>query len=90
MKSEWTLSFLQNAPSRSRNDVVQVEEHEGNNEDQVNCPMEEDENNNIIQDDGTNKLIQELFTRSDEDRDNTNVIYDGPLLKKVDNRLYKG
>ena len=52
--------------SNSRNDVVQAEEREVNNEDQVNDPMEKDDNNNIVQDDGTNQLIQDLFTLLDD------------------------
>lgn len=59
-------SSLQNATSSSRNDGVQVEEHEVYNEDQVNDPMEEDGNNNIVQDDGTNQLIQDLFARPND------------------------
>ena len=62
IKLELPPNFLQNAPSSSRNDVVQAMEHEVNNEDQVNDLMEEDDNNNIVQDDGTNQLIQGLFT----------------------------
>jgi hypothetical protein len=80
---------MQNAPSSSRNDVVQVEEHEANNEDQVNDPMEEDENNNIVQDDGTNQMIQYLFAQSDEDGD-SDGIYDEPLIEKENKLIYKG
>jgi hypothetical protein len=70
-------NFLQNvAPSSSRNDVVQVEEHEENDD-----LMEED--------DGTNQMIQDFFSHSDEDVDNDGI-YDGPLLEKEDKRLYKG
>jgi hypothetical protein len=44
---------MHKAPSSSRNDViVQDEELEADNEDQVNDPMEVDDNNNIVQDDG--------------------------------------
>ena len=52
-------------PSSNRNDVVQVEDHGENIEDQVNDPMEEDDNNNIVQYDGTNELIQEFLTQMD-------------------------
>ena len=38
-----------------------------NNEDEVNEPIEVDDNNNIVQDDGTNQMIQELFARQDDD-----------------------
>jgi hypothetical protein len=64
IKLEFPSNFLQNiAPSSSRNDVVQAEEHDQANEDlmeeddgtnQVNDPMEED--------DGTNQMIQDLFS----------------------------
>ena len=49
IKSDWPPRFMQNATSSSRNDV-QDEEHGVNIQDQVNDPMEEDENNNIFQD----------------------------------------
>ena len=66
IKLEFPSNFLQNiAPSISRNDVVQAEEHHDQaNEDlmeeddgtnQVNDPMEED--------DGTNQMIQDLFSQ---------------------------
>ena len=73
--------FLHNAPSSSKNDHVQVEEHEMNNENQVNDPMEVDENNNIFQNDGTNQIIQDLFARPDVDAD-SDGIYDEPLMEK--------
>jgi hypothetical protein len=90
IKLEFPPNFLHNvAPSSSRNDVVQVEEHEANEDlmeeddgtNQVNDPMEED--------DGTNQMIQDLFAQSDEDGDNDGI-YDGPLLEKENKRLYKG
>jgi hypothetical protein len=66
-----------------RNDVVQDEEHEADNKDQVNDPMEVNDNNNIVQDDGTNKMIQDLFSHPDEDHgDNSDSIYDEPLMEK--------
>jgi hypothetical protein len=60
-----------------------------NNEDQVNDIMEEYENNNIVQDDGTNKMIQDLFSQSNEDGDNDGI-YDEPLIEKENKRLYRG
>ena len=57
IKLDFTPNFLQKAPSSSKNDVVQDEEHEADNADQVNDPMEIDANNNIVQDDGTNQMI---------------------------------
>ena len=55
-----------------------------NNEDEDNEPMEVDDNNNIVQDDGTNQMIQELFTRKDDDGSDNDGIYDEPLMEKVD------
>jgi hypothetical protein len=48
-----------------------MEENYGKN--QVNDPMEED--------DGTNQMIQDLFSQLDEDRDSDDI-YDEPLLEK--------
>jgi hypothetical protein len=75
---------MHKAPSSSRNDVVlQDEELEEDNEDQVNDPMEVDANNNIVQDDGTNQMIQDLFSHPDEDHgDISDGIYDEPLIEK--------
>jgi hypothetical protein len=83
---------MQKAPSSSRNDVVvQDEELEADNEDQVNDPMEVDDNNNIVQDDETNQMIQDLFGHPDEDHgDSSDGIYDEPLIEKANKRLYKG
>jgi hypothetical protein len=92
IKLEFPSNFPQNiAPSISRNDVVQAEEHHDQaNEDlmeeydgtnQVNDPMEED--------DGTNQMIQDFFSQSDEDGDNV-VIYDEPLLEKANKQIYEG
>jgi hypothetical protein len=83
---------MHKAPSSSINDVVvQDEELEADNGDQVNDPMEVDDNNNIVQDDGTNKMIQDLFGHPDEDHgDNSDGIYDEPLIKKENKQLYKG
>jgi hypothetical protein len=71
IKLEFPSNFLQNiAPSStSRNDVVHVEEHDQENEDL----MEEDY--------GTNQMIQDLFAQLDEDGD-SDGIYDEPLLEK--------
>jgi hypothetical protein len=53
--------------------------------------MEVDDNNNIVQDDGTNQMIQELFNHLDEDHgDSSDGIYDEPLLEKENKQLYKG
>jgi hypothetical protein len=91
IKLDFPPNFLQKAPSSSRNDVVQDEEHEADNEDQVNDPMEVDDNNNIVQDDGTNQMIQDLFGHPDEDHgDSSDGIYDEPLMEKENKRLYKG
>jgi hypothetical protein len=91
IKLDFPSNFPQNiAPSSSRNDVVQDEEHDQENEDlmeeddgtnQVNDPMEED--------DGTNQMIQYLFFQPDEDGD-SDGIYDEPLLEKENKRLYEG
>jgi hypothetical protein len=86
IKLEFPSNFLQNiAPSISRNDVVQAEEHhhdqanenlmeEDDGTNQVNDPMEED--------DGTNQMIQDLFSQPDEDGENAGI-YDEPLLEKA-------
>jgi hypothetical protein len=42
IKLEFPPNFIQNAPSSSRNDVVQTKEHEMNNEYQVNDPIDPD------------------------------------------------
>jgi hypothetical protein len=57
-------------------------------EDQVN-PMEEDDTNNIVElDDGTNRLVQDIFVSIDED--NFDDIHDVPLLEKAQQPLYEG
>jgi hypothetical protein len=93
IKLDFPSNFSQNiAPSISRNDVVQAEEHHHDqaNEDlmeeddatnQVNDPMEED--------DGTNQMIQDLFSQPDEDGENDGI-YDEPLLEKANKQLYEG
>jgi hypothetical protein len=92
-KLELSFNFPQNsAPSISRNDVVQAEEHhhdqtnedlmeEDDGKNQVNDPMEED--------DGTNQMIQDLFSQPDEDGKNAGI-YDEPLLEKTNKRLNEG
>ena len=86
IKLEFPSNFPQNiAPSISRNDVVQAEEHhhdqanedlieEDDGSNQVNDPMEED--------DGTNQTIHDLFSQLDEDGENDGI-YDEPLLEKA-------
>ena len=83
---------MHKAPSSRRNDiVVQDDELEVDNEDQVNDSMEVDVNNNIVQVDETNQMIQDLFSHLDEDHgDNSDGIYDEPLIEKANKRLYKG
>jgi hypothetical protein len=93
IKSGWPPQ-RPNVPSISRNDVVlQGAEEFGvlNIEDQVNDPMEKDDNNNnIVEDDGTNELIQDLFARPDEDDDEDIGDLDVPLVEKAEKPLYEG
>jgi len=42
--------------------MYKLREHGTNIEDQVNDLMEEHDNNNIVQDDGKNELIPDLFS----------------------------
>jgi hypothetical protein len=93
IKLEFPSNFPQNiAPSISRNDVVQAEEH---HHDQANEDlMEEDDGTNQVndpmeEDDGTNQMIQDLFSQPDEDGENAGI-YDEPLLEKANKRLYEG
>jgi hypothetical protein len=80
IKLELPSNFQQNiAPSISRNDVVQVEEH---HHDQANEDLMEE-------DDGTNQMIQDLFSQPDEDGENVGI-YDEPLLEKENKLLYEG
>jgi hypothetical protein len=59
-----------------------------NIEDHVN-PMEEYDTNNIVEsDDGTNRLIQDIFSPIDEE--NNDDIYNVPFLEKEDQPLYEG
>ena len=75
-------------PSSSRNLVVHNEEDGANIGDQVS-PMEEDDTNNIVDpDDGTNGLIQDIFSLIDVE--NNDDIYDVLLLEKEEQPLYEG
>ena len=93
IKSELSSNFPHNiAPSISRNDVVQVEEH---HHDQANEDlMEEDDRTNQVNDpmeddDGINQMIQDLFSQPDEDGENVGI-YDETLLEKANKWLYEG
>jgi hypothetical protein len=93
IKLELPSNFPQNiAPSISRNDVVQAEEH---HHDQENEDLkEEDDGTNQVNDpmeeyDGTNQMIQDLFPQPDEDGENVGI-YDEPLLEKENKRIYEG
>ena len=71
IKLELPSNFPQNiAPSISRNDVVQAEEH---HHDQANEDLMEE-------DDGTNQMIQDLSSQLDEDGEDASI-YDEPLLE---------
>jgi hypothetical protein len=73
IKLEFPSNFPQNiAPSISRNDVVQAEEH--HHDQAIEDLMEED--------DGTNQMIQDFFSQLDEDGENASI-YDEPLLEKA-------
>jgi hypothetical protein len=72
IKLELPSNFPQNiALSISRNDVLQTEEH---HHDQANEDL-------IEEDDGTNQMIQDLFSQPDEDGENDGI-NDEPLLEK--------
>jgi hypothetical protein len=77
---------LGNVPSSSRNHVVHVEEDGANIGDQVS-PMEEDDIDNTIENDGINRLIQDTFAPMD---DNFDDIHDVPLIEKSQQPLYEG
>jgi hypothetical protein len=79
IKLEFPSNFLQNiAPIISRNGVVQAEEHH------------DQENEDIMEEyDGTNQMIQDLFSQPNEDGENVDI-YDEPLLEKANKRLYEG
>ena len=78
--------MLENAPIISICNVVQ-NKHGANIEDQVNDPMEEDDNN-LAEDDGTNRLIQDMFARTDQEK--FHDIHDVSLLEKATHALYEG
>jgi hypothetical protein len=93
IKLELPSNFPRNiAPSNSRNDVVQAEEHHHDQENED--LMEEDDGTNQVndpmdEDDGTNQMIQDLFSQPDEDGENASI-YDEPLLEKENKQLYEG
>ena len=67
------------------------------NGEQVNHRIEEDDHiDNVVEYDGTNKLIHDSFNvRMDDDDDNDNIddfddVHDIPLLEKAYERLYEG
>ena len=73
--------------SSSRNTIVQDVEDGMDNEYQVN-PMEEDDTNNIVElDDGTKRLIQDIFASIDEEK--FDDIHDVTLLEKAKQPLYE-
>ena len=73
-----------------------LEEHGvGNTEDKVNDHMENDDHDdNIFEDDGTNTLIHDTFNvRMDDDdheNDDFDDVHDLPLLDKAHKPLYEG
>lgn len=79
-----------NVPSSIRNDVVQAKEHGVNIEDQVNDLVGEYDNNNIVQDDGTNDLIHDFFAWPNEDEEIDDIDLDIPLLGKENTPCYQG
>ena len=54
------------------NDVVQGEEHEANDEDNFNDPIN----------DGTNQILQDLYGESNDDGGANDDIYDEPLIER--------
>jgi hypothetical protein len=75
-------------PSSSINTNVQDVEEGMSIEYQFN-PMEEYDTDNIVEmDDGTHRLIQDIF--SPIDKQNDDDIYDVPLLEKEEQPLYEG
>jgi hypothetical protein len=70
-----------------------VQVHEANIEDQVNDPMEEYVNSNkIVEEDGTNILIQETFNNVGMDYDDKQIdgVFYIPVLEKASQPLYEG
>ena len=75
-------------PSTGRNIIVQDVEDGMNIEYHLN-PMEEDDTNNIVElDDGTNRLIQDIFSPIDEEK--FDDIHDVPFLEESKQPLYEG
>ena len=69
------------------------------NGEQVNDPIEEDDHiDNVVEDDGTNRLIHDSFhvrMGDDDDGDHENIndfddVHDIPLLEKAYKPLYEG
>jgi hypothetical protein len=74
-------------PCSSKNTIVQDVEDNMDIEYQVNH-MEEDDTNNIVEsDDGTNRLIQDIFSPIGEENDDD--IYDVLVLEKEEQTLYQ-
>ena len=72
---------------------VLVQEHGENIEDQVNDPMEEDDDaNNTAEEYGTNILIHETFNNvgMDDDDDQLDGVFDILVLEKETQPLYEG
>jgi hypothetical protein len=67
-----------------------------NTEDQVNDHMEDDDHDdNIFEDDGTNTLIHDSFNvrmdhNNDHENENFDDVHDLPLLEKAYKPLYEG
>jgi hypothetical protein len=88
------LSKEYTVPTSIRNIVVQVEEDGRmdieDHHDQVNSMELEDDTNNIVEpDDGTNRLVRDIFAPIDEDN-NFDDIHDITLLKKAQQPIYEG
>ena len=82
IKSRWSPRYcdFNITPSISaRNEVLQVEEDVANIEAQDNDPMQEYDINNIVPDDGTNEMIQDVLGKENEDV----ICDDEPVLEKV-------
>lgn len=63
-----------------------------NIEDQFNDPMEEDDDVNTIEEEGTNILIQDRFNNVaiDDDDHQVDGVFDKPLIEKETKTLYEG
>ena len=69
-----------------------IQGHGANIEDQVNDPMEEDDDaNNTVEEYGTNILIQETFNNTimDDDDDQLDGVFDIMVLEKETQPLYE-